>query len=426
MYILSTYLTKKSTLAYKATCKPADDLRYIVVIPCYYEPEIIKTLESLVQANPQKSSIEVIIIVNTPEKAPSKIAEQNQDTYDEIVKWTQENNDEKLSFIPFHINNIPSKEAGAGLARKAGMDTGILRLYQAGKQDGYLLSLDADTQCASNYFTEIEKTVDDIKNLNAGIIYFEHPLKGMDFPPENYEAAAHYELFLRYYNQGLALSGFPYPFHTIGSAFFVRAQAYAKQGGMNKRKAGEDFYFLNKIFQLGNIKELNTTCVYPSSRPSDRVLFGTGPEVKKISKEEQIAYKVYDPDYFFILELFFKESLTEFYNCPEEKFDVVFKKLPDSLRNFLYSVNFQKEWNRLRYNCSNEKTFRKQFFHWFNGLKIIQFMHYTHPRIENKMDVKKASRILLSYLGQNTSSGDVFKLLKIYRTLERENETYIP
>lgn len=426
MCILSSYLTKRNTLACKVTFKPADDLRYIVVIPCYNEPGIIKTLESLLQVDTPKASTEIIIIVNTPEKAPSAILVQNQKSYNDLIKWTRENDNEKISVIPFHIKNIPSKEAGAGLARRIGMDTGILRLYQAGKQDGYLLSLDADTECSSNYLTEIEKTTNDFKNLNAGIIYFEHPMKDMGFPQKNYEAAAHYELFLRYYNQGLALSGFPYPFHTIGSAFFVRAQAYVKQGGMNKRKAGEDFYFLNKIFQLGNIKELNSTCVYPSPRPSDRVLFGTGPEVKKLSEEKHMGYKVYDPEYFFILKSFFKETLTEIYYCPYKKFDMVFKKLPDSLKDFLNSVNFQKEWVRLRHNCSNERTFRKQFFHWFNGLKIIQFMHHTHPGTEKKMDVKKASRILLSHLGKNTNKDNIFDLVEIYRKMERENETYIP
>ena len=55
-----------------------------------------------------------------------------------------------------------------------------------------------------------------------------------------------------------------------------RASTYALSGGMNRRKAGEDFYFLHKIGPLGKIVAVRNTAVYPSARLSDRVPFGTG------------------------------------------------------------------------------------------------------------------------------------------------------
>ncbi|MFO8234095.1 MAG: hypothetical protein R6U04_01635 [Bacteroidales bacterium] len=426
MCILSNYLKRKNTSHQDLDSKPSGDLRYIVVIPCYNEPDIKKTLQSLIQADSPKYSTEVLIVINTPENAPEKIINQNKITYNQLLEWSTNNFTKKITFIPLYISELSAKDAGAGLARKIGMDTAIQRFYEAKKDDGYLISMDADTLCEKNYFTTIDQAIQKYKNLNAGIIYFEHPLKGRSLPEENYEAAAHYELFLRYYKQGLAYSGFLYPFHTIGSAFCVRAQAYAKQGGMNKRKAGEDFYFLNKIFQLGNIREINNTCVYPSPRPSERVLFGTGQEVKKLSQTKPITYKVYDPKYFKILKDYFEETLREFYKCPVENFETLLSNQPGELKTFLSSINFQKEWKRLHDNCSNEESFRKQFFHWFNGLKIIQFMHYTHPDAENKMDIIKASSVLLNQIGRYSNTDNVFELLKIYRKLEREKETNIP
>ena len=59
----------------------------------------------------------------------------------------------------------------------------------------------------------------------------------------------------------------------------VRPEAYMKQGGMNRRKAGEDFYFLNKIMSLGGFGECAETTIYPSPRTSKRVPFGTGQAV---------------------------------------------------------------------------------------------------------------------------------------------------
>src|SRR5213594_3575687 len=93
--------------------------------------------------------------------------------------------------------------------------------------------------------------------------------------PKVAEAIAAYELHLRYYVRALRYAGFPYAHHTIGSCMAVRADVYKKQGGMNKRQAGEDFYFLQKIIPLGHFTDLTETKVIPSSRPSDRVPFGT-------------------------------------------------------------------------------------------------------------------------------------------------------
>ena len=90
-----------------------------------------------------------------------------------------------------------------------------------------------------------------------------------------------YEDYLHYYKKALDYAGFPDSIYTIGSAFAVRADAYVKQGGMNRRQAGEDFYFLNKLTKLGKITEINDAYVYPSARVSDRVPFGTGAAMNK-------------------------------------------------------------------------------------------------------------------------------------------------
>ena len=94
-----------------------------------------------------------------------------------------------------------------------------------------------------------------------------------------FDGIAAYELHLRYHVRVQKWIGFPYAFQTIGSAMAVRAWAYVKQGGMNRRHAGEDFYFLQKISWLGPISELSTVTVFPSPRLSGRVPFGTGKAV---------------------------------------------------------------------------------------------------------------------------------------------------
>jgi hypothetical protein len=130
---------------------------------------------------------------------------------------------------------------------------------------------DADCTCDPNYLAATENFFQSQPSAPGASIYFEHPLDG-----ENREPIALYELHLRYYVEALRYAGFPHAYHTIGSSMAARADPYFKQGGMNKRKAGEDFYFLHKIIPLGGFGEINDTRVIPSPRASHRVPFGTG------------------------------------------------------------------------------------------------------------------------------------------------------
>jgi len=109
-----------------------------------------------------------------------------------------------------------------------------------------IICFDADCLCDSNYFLAIEEHAEKHPSADGFNIYFEHPCEGTDYPQEIYEGIIQYELHLRYMNQFLRYAGFPFAYHTIGSSFAVRAGTYALQGGMNSRKAGEDFYSLIK------------------------------------------------------------------------------------------------------------------------------------------------------------------------------------
>ena len=91
------------------------------------------------------------------------------------------------------------------------------------------------------------------------------------FEPVVYDAITQYELHLRYYLNAVRSTGYPYAYHTVGSSFTVRADVYCKEGGMNRRQGGEDFYFIQKVAQRGNFSECNATRVVASPRPSDRV-----------------------------------------------------------------------------------------------------------------------------------------------------------
>ena len=140
-----------------------------------------------------------------------------------------------------------------------------------------MIWLDADCKVDDNYLCAV---VDEFnkKNLSAATINFSHDVSGTG---ELTEAIIPYEIFLRYYVLGLKYAKSPYAFHTIGSTIAIDHNAYIKAGGMNKKKAAEDFYFLQKVAKNYEIKKIISTTVYPSSRHSWRVPFGTGRSVTR-------------------------------------------------------------------------------------------------------------------------------------------------
>ena len=170
------------------------------------------------------------------------------------------------------------------------MDLALERFKKIG-YNGIIAGLDADTTVAENYLYEINHFFINTNN-QAASIHFEHPINGYDYNQFNYEQIIYYELHLRYYKNALQYLELPFAFHTIGSAFALTAKAYARQGGMNRRKAGEDFYFINKLIKGEKFGEINKTMVVPSPRISERVPFGTGRAILDASKNKKGAFSI--------------------------------------------------------------------------------------------------------------------------------------
>ncbi|MGE0090295.1 MAG: glycosyltransferase family 2 protein [Bacteroidales bacterium] len=421
MGFAETYLGKQKELIEFLSEDPSDKLGISIIIPCYDEPNIINTLNSIWNNNRPESAVEVIIIINSRTTTPQKIIDQNKKTVHEITEWIKNHNDLFFRFFVINQTDIAEKNAGAGYARKLAMDEAICRFDKINREDGIIISLDADVTLETNYLTEIEKLFIQKPQTNAAIIYYEHPASGKEFEAPVYEAIAKYELYLRYYKKTLEYCGFPYPFYTIGSCFAVSAKAYIKQGGMSRKQAGEDFYFLQKIFSLGNIEELNTTCVYPSPRPSDRVIFGTGPVVKSIIENPDLPYTTYNFESFVALRSCFK-TIDQLYKINPTDLNDYFNQLPLPIADFLMQNDFFMTVKEINKNSSNSRTFRKRFFDWFNAFKIIKYLNYVHEKFYQKQELIDECNSLLEKLKVETSTikEDYFAYLDFFRKTEKK------
>jgi hypothetical protein len=398
---------------------PPPGLSLIVVIPCFNEPNLIGSLESLRRSERPATTHEAIVVVNSAADAEASIIEQNERTQREARAWIEQQPDPKLTVHLIDARGLPPRHAGVGLARKIGMDEALRRFDDAGMIDGgVILCSDADCSCAPNYLRAVDEHFRAHPLSPACSIYFEHPLEG-DLQREVYEAIAVYELHLRYYVQALRYAGFPHAYHTIGSSMAVRARAYMEQGGMNRRQAGEDFYFLHKLIPLGGFTELNSTAVYPSPRPSNRVPFGTGRAVSEWLQQPQT--KTYPLQAFDDLRMFLR-SVPSLMKSSESS---ELQPAPESIRRFLTGQNFDAALAEIRDHTSTPAAFTKRFFRWFDGFRAMKFLHHARDNFYTEEEVEVASAKLLDRLGHSMAGASTRELLLAYRRLDRgtdENE----
>lgn len=341
---------------------PSPDLRIAVVVPCFNEPDVVGALRSLRACERPVSGVEVIVVVNASADAAPEVKAQNRRSAEQARPYAH----------VLEFPDLPPKHAGVGLARKIGMDEALHRLADVGKLwDGIIVNFDADCLCDANYLCAIEAHFDKYSATPGCSIYFEHPPGPADL----------YELHLRYYVQALRFANFPCAFHTVGSCMAVRAQVYMEQGGMNKRKAGEDFYFLQKVIALGNYTDLVTTRVIPSGRESDRVPFGTGRAIGDYLCGKPM--QTYPLEAFLDLKAFFADI----------------EHPPAAMTQFLARLNFTAKLGEIRRNTATPAAFRDRFFRWFNGFMVMKWIHFARDNLYGPRPIPDEAERLLQALG---------------------------
>jgi hypothetical protein len=418
MGFASAWLEKNALFPAVINEAPDTQTGIIVVVPAFNEPGIIPLLNSLKDCSPPDCKTEVIIVINAPADPPAEIIRNNQVCYKNIESWKKVNRSCFFRLHVFDTGNHGIREWGVGLARKAGMDEAIRRFNSIDNPGGIISSLDADCTVESNYFTEICKTLVKNESRKACSVYFEHPLSGDNFPDIVYTHITQYELHLRYYLQCLIYSGFPYAFHTVGSAMACKASVYVKAGGMNRKQAGEDFYFIQKLVPLGGYFSLNSTTVYPSPRGSLRVPFGTGATMSRMMTNDEKYLLTYNINAFRELRVLFR-NVTDYFRLGSQDLDNYYNTLPPGIRSFLNAKEWKDRITEIQKNTAGEEAFRKRFFGWFNMFRIVKYLNNVHAGIFEKQMVEVSAREFLNLAGRNFESDNPGKLLIIFRQLEK-------
>lgn len=381
-----------------------------VVIPCYNEPDIMDTVHALEGCDNPDKNIAVIVVVNSGENTSNEIVRQNRKTYSDLIAHANQSTKKNITLIPLYFDGIVRKHAGAGYARKLGMDYAIWIFYTQKNKRGIISSLDADCTVDSSYINAIFEAYTE-KQLGIATHFFEHSIE------KEQTAIIQYELYLRYFKWALYFCGFPYAIHTVGSCFSVLADVYVRHGGMNRRQGGEDFYFLHKIVPNEKFAEINTTTINPSSRMSSRVPFGTGPAIRQISLQNR-EYEIYSLQSFIHLKEFFS-GVESLYKAGIEQVQQYVLLQPEALKLFLIKEGFVNWVEEINNNVSTYEAFTKRFYLKFSAFKIVQFLNEAHQSFYEKQPVSKEAKMLLNSLNVTDTNDSMYQLIQSFRKLDK-------
>jgi len=402
---IQTYLNKFSTTTKLIKTPVNTNCKQIIVIPSYCEPDLIDTLQSLSHCEETVFNTEIIVVLNCSET--DSAAKTYHEKQLKIVSEEYKSGP-KLNFHFINVYDLPQKHAGVGLARKTGMDEAVRRFDEIG-YDGMIVCLDADCTVGADYLKGLEKYSGAPEKYNSICLHFEHNIE-KEKNEDLKLGIIYYELFLRYYKDALTFCNFPYNFYTIGSSMAVKTSTYCKAGGMNKRKAGEDFYFLQKVFPYGKVIELNSVTVFPSSRISSRVPFGTGRAQQNFIDRESGLYSTYNFKTFEDLKTLFD------FNFYSKDFPSETNYFSPAIKSFLSENNFSKKLTEIKCNTNSEQQFRKRFFNWLDGFMILKFVHFARDNFYPDESLETGLQKLFPQLKINT---DLPRLLIELRRRQR-------
>lgn len=402
---ISAYLNKRASGTWQIENDYKKYFQYIIVVPAIAErdtlPKLIKSLEKNDKLELHNTLL--LIVVNNSVSSSDEVKNDNQKTLAYLKKIKSRVN---ISFVDAASSGkeMDNKNGGVGLARKIGMDLALTKFDYLSINKNIMICTDADCIVDSDYISEISQEFNR-NNFEAAVVNFAHDISGRD---EETKAIICYEIFLRYYVLGLSFAKSDYAFHTIGSTMLCTPDAYVKVEGMNKRKAAEDFYFLEKLAKIYPMGEIKSTFVHPSKRSSWRVPFGTGRSVDRYLSNSRDEYLLYDPKSFVILKTWLEVFFDNLVPNPSSLIKIS-NNISPALSDFLSKQDFGNFINKVLLKNNNPNEIEKQKHFWFDAFRTLKLIHYlrdaTYPNI-NMFD----------------AIDELLKIIKIENSIKRKSE----
>lgn len=403
---LAKYLEKRTHFdQYPLECSGnLSDIDLVVSIPVLGEgKELSSTLTSLAENSADAVSHALVICVVNDQGPQVSLPEDLRDN--EAMLLSLREAIAGRVFTPFAGVRLAlvdastgerhfGKKDGVGLARKIGLDWGLRILTEQGATQGALVCLDADTRVSSNYLESIREFFR-AKEPWAGIASFAHPTHDGDTV---IPAIIAYEIYLRAHVLGLRWAGSPYAFHTVGSTMACSPEAYLAVNGMNRRQGAEDFYFLQELAKTGSVQTIPGATVYPASRVSHRVPFGTGRALGDYAQDPAKIYRLYHPESYAILKAWLG-IVEDGLDSDGERLLRCADAVDATLSAYLSANEFAVVWNRMRDQARDRGQAKRQFHRWFDAFRTLKLLHHLRDCGRPDLDLFQALGELCDKVG---------------------------
>jgi len=407
------YLSKHLTKNYEIEWQTNKGINNVLVIPAITEYDNINVLLKSLSENYSLffSSSLILFVINNSTISSIEIKEDNLKSINLLRSIIGTNNKDNFSNEIINSglqvglidassegNELDTSQAGVGLARKIGMDLSLTIFDYSKHTKKLIICLDADCTVSQTYLTNIVNKFNK-ENLSVAVVNFEHPVDDSD---KHDAAIICYEIFLRYYVAGIRYASSDYAFHTIGSTMICDHNSYIKIGGMNKRKAAEDFYFLEKLAKNFTISKIDSATVYPSKRSSWRVPFGTGQRVTRFLAGSRDEYVLFDPAMFIVLKQWLGIYNSDTISSPQGVLNKA-KEIHMELYDFLLRIGYFKEWENILSNTKSRSQLTHQKKIWFDGFKTLKLIHHLRDTAFPEINMFNALDVFFIKLGINDS-----------------------
>ena len=348
---------------------------HVLSVPVFDEPEDF-LCRIFKQCN--CDDILVIAVVNTPDNATPQQVVRTRQTLTALQSGTPAVDPLALTSVAVAADRqvrtliinrtaeraIPTRQ-GVGLARKIGADIALQLYAKKIVDDPRMFMTDADVRLPAGYF-------DAIQDDSGTVLY---PFRHVANDPVLLAKAQLYELHIRYYAWALRRAGSPYAFPSLGSTIAVHAQAYVKVRGIPKRNAAEDFYFLNKLAKVAPVTVISEPEIEIDSRLSERVPFGTGPALRKMT-ELQMPYASYNISSFEVLKQTLSR-LTDF--ATHNRWSRV-----AATEQLLQQLGWQTFMQKARDHYPPGQQRLRMVHEWFDGFRTLRFIHLLRTQFPDQ------------------------------------------
>ena len=362
----------------------------MLVVPVFDEAtNCINTLIQNLKFAPNTKSLLVIRVLNAPDDATQAAVTRTRAALPESSSIAPEAIHSGIQMLTLDAVSklLPADEA-TGLARKIGNDIACQLIAHGHITTPVLCNTDADAILPADYFSRITRAYAESNNTAAKSSAWVLPFEHLSDDPKLQQAGTTYELYLRALQLNLQRCGSPYAYPALGSLLAIDPVHYAKSRGFPKRRAGEDFYLLNKLAKLAGVTYLTGQPVRLAARESLRVPFGTGPAIAKLLQDAEQPcdrLETYALESFALLQQFYA-GISELRPSDTASDKAVRskergpRKLPKAWQDpdllwLLKRLGVPGALVRLQKNHRTAGGLRRAVHEWFDALKIVRFLN---------------------------------------------------